>query len=202
LSFVGPWAEGTSEVVDVPPPCANWEEVLEAYKSHELLVPLFFTYQHASDWLAMLNTKEVPFGGTLMVQKYMATQHVKLSYDGHNHCFIKTNGYDNSKDEYVSFTNGLWQAEKMAHSESEFLFSTEVEDEENEYFYTKYSFIGKEYLEALSPQALRKAAKRGFHFSDQYLYHTFADWQIEMIKAADKGDELAFTTAKTLGLFV
>jgi hypothetical protein len=202
LSFVGPWIEGTSELVDVPPPCANWEEVLETYNSHELLVPLFFTYQHASDWLAMLHSKEVPFGGTLTVQKYMSTQHVRLSYDGHNHRFIKTNGYDNSADETISYRDGLWEAEKMAHSECEFLFSTEVEDEENEYSYTKYAFIDKAYLEGLSPQELRRASKGYLHFSKEFLYHTSAPWQIEMIKAADNGDELAFIAAQYFGLFV
>ena len=201
LSFVGPWVEGTSEVVDVPPPCANWEEVLDTYKCQELLVPLFFTFQHASDWLAMLKSKEVPFGGTLMVQKYMSTQHVKLSFDGYNHCFSTSNS-TNDCDDYVSFKGGLWAIEMLLHSRSEFITSTEVNDEENEYSYTKYSFIDKAYLESLSPQELRKAVSGYLHCSDQYLYHTSAQWQIEMIKAADKGDELALSTAQSLGLFV
>jgi len=202
LSFVGPWVEGTSELVDVPPPCENWEEVLEAYEKHQLLVPLFFTYQHASDWLAMLDHKNVPFGGTLIVKKYMLNQHVKVSFDGHNHCFIKGNGYDTSEDEFICFRDGLWAIERLLHSDSEFITSTEVEDEENEWTYTKYSFIDKEYLEGLSPQELRRASHGYIYFSDQYLYHTFAKWQIEMIKAADKGDELAFSTAVDIGLFV
>lgn len=201
LSFVGPWVEGTSELVDVPPPCANWEAVLEAYKSHELLVSLFFTYQHASDWLAMLDKGETPFGGTLSVMKHDKVQGLNISCYSHNHCFSTSNS-TNDCDDYVSFKGGLWAIEMLLHSRSEFITSTEVNDEENEYSYTKYSFIDKKYLESLSPQELRKAVSGYLHCSDQYLYHTSAQWQIEMIKAADKGDELALSTAQSLGLFV
>ena len=200
LSFVGPWVEGTSELVDVPPPCANWQAVLEAYKCHELLVPLFFTYQHASDWLAMLDKGETPFGGTLSVMKHDKVQGLNISFDGHNHRMFYD--YDHQKSGISHSRDGLWEAERVVHSRSEFITSTEVNDEENEYSYTKYSFIDKAYLESLSPQELRKAVSGYLHCSEQYLYHTYAQWQIEMIKAADKGDELALSTAQSLGLFV
>lgn len=201
LSFVGPWIEGTSEVVDVPPPCDNWQQVLEAYESHELLVPLFFTYKHASDWLAMFVSKEVPFGGTLIVQKYLEAKHMRLSFDGYNHCFSIGDSTNDCND-YVSFKDGLWTIEKLLHSKSEFITSVEVDDEENEYSYTKYSFIDKEYLEGLSPQELRKAARGYMHLSNDTLYHSILPWQIEMIKAADEGDGFALSTAESLRLFV
>jgi hypothetical protein len=49
---------------------------------------------------------------------------------------------------------------------------------------------------------LRSAAYGDLHFSDNYFYHSFVNWQIEVIKAADKGDALALTTANALGFFV
>jgi hypothetical protein len=193
LSFVGPWVEGTSELVDVPAPCNNWQEVLEAYKSHELLVPLFFTYQQASDWLVMLDKREAFFGGTLSVMKHDKVQGLTISYDGYNHRMFYDNDYNNSGINHSR--DGLWEAERAVHSSSEFITSIEVNDEDDEYYYSKFVFIDMAYLEDLSPQELRKAACGYLHFSDQYLYHTFANWQIEMIKAADKGDKLAFTTS-------
>lgn len=202
LSFVGPWVEGTSELVDVPAPCDNWEEVLEAYESHELLVPLFFTYQHASDWLAMLENGETPFGGTLSVMKHDKVQGLTISFDGYNHRMFYD--YDYNKGGISHFRDGLWEAERVAHSSSEFIYShtVEIEDEEQDWPQTKYAFIDKAYLESLSPQALRSAAYGDLHFSDNYFYHSFVNWQIEVIKAADKGDALALTTANALGLFV
>ena len=200
LSFVGVWIEGESILVNVPAPCDGWELVLEAYEDKDLLCPIFFTYQQAKDWLEMLDSGKAPWGGILSVQKNDKDQGLTVMWDGYNHWmyFAEFSGED--KSAIKRYTDGLWEAERVCHMKDCFIYSEE-EDEEN-WTFTVFHWKDREYLEGLSPQQLREAVEFRFHLSKQTLYHTSVNWEIEMIKAADKGDVLALSTAKSLGLFV
>lgn len=202
LSFVGEWIEGESIPVDVPVPCEGWEEVLEAYESHDLLVPLFFTYQQAKNWLDMLHSGKAPFGGSLSIQKNDKDQGLTISWDGYNHWMFYAEFSGEEKAGVKRYRDGLWEAERVCHMKDSFIFSTEEEDEENEWTNTVLHWKDLAYLKNLSPQELRETVGYHFHLSDETLYHTSVTWQIEVIKAADNGDELAIATAVSLGLFV
>jgi hypothetical protein len=210
LSFVGVWIEGTSKLINVPAPCEGWEEVLEAYKEHDLLAPLFLTYQQAKDWLDMLNSGRAPFGGILSVQKNDRDQGLTIMWDGYNHwmSYAKHSGMcylsepPKPKEDICYYRNGLWEAERVCHMKDSFIYSTEEEDEENDWINTVLHWKDLTYLESLSPQQLRQTVGYHFHLSNDTLYHSILPWQIEMIKAADEGDGFALSVAKSLGFFV